>query len=105
MGFTSTTTSTGLVGISVAHSVECLDLKSRGPGSIHAWGGLFIPTFPLFPVTVITPVLIINQTTGTDLPATAWGGGGICERSISFPSSKALITLSNCCEQNQSYKY
>ena len=47
-----------------------------------------------------TPVLIINQS--TNLPATAWGGGGICERSISFPSSKALITLSNCCEQNQS---
>lgn len=28
----------------------------------------------------------------------ASGGGGIWERSISFPSSKAFITLSNCCK-------
>lgn len=33
----------------------------------------------------------------------ASGGGGIWERSISFPSSKALITLSNCCKSKSVY--
>ena len=37
--------------ISLAHSVECWILNLEAPGSIPAWGELFISTFPLFPVT------------------------------------------------------
>ena len=39
-------------GISLAHSVECWILNLEAPGSILAWGELFISTFPLFPVTL-----------------------------------------------------
>ena len=51
MGFTSTTTSTAQVG----YSVECWILHLETPGSIPAWGELYIATFPLFPVTVCLP--------------------------------------------------
>ena len=37
--------------IPLAHSVECWILNLEAPGSIPAWGELFISTFPLFPVT------------------------------------------------------
>ena len=51
VGLTSTTTSTALVGYLFSSFGRVLDFKSRGPGSIPAWGELFISTFPLFPVT------------------------------------------------------
>ena len=35
----------------LAHSVECWILNLEAPGSIPAWGELFISTFPLSPVT------------------------------------------------------
>ena len=37
--------------ISLAHSVECWILNLEAPGSIPAWGELFISTFPLHSVT------------------------------------------------------
>ena len=37
--------------ISLAHSVECWILNLEAPGSIPAWGELFISVFPPFPVT------------------------------------------------------
>ena len=53
MEFNSTTTSTALVGYMYLYSSfgRVLDFKSRCPGSIPAWGELFISAFPLFPVT------------------------------------------------------
>ena len=36
--------------ISQEHSVECWILNLEAPGSIPAWGELYISTFPLFPV-------------------------------------------------------
>ena len=49
--FISTTTSTALVGFSLAHLVECWIINLEVPGSIPTCGELFISTFHLFPFT------------------------------------------------------
>ena len=63
MGFTSTTTSTALVGYLFTSFGRVLDYKSRDHGSIPTKGELFISTFPLFPVTyvfIVFEILVFN---------------------------------------------
>ena len=58
--------------ITLAHSVECWILILEAPGSISAWGELFISTFRLFPVTFGAVTRIWNRQ--VDRPA--MGGPG-----------------------------
>ena len=56
--------------ISQDHSVECWILNLEAPGSIPAWGELYISTFPLFPVKFRA------VTWNWQEDRAAWGGPG-----------------------------
>ena len=49
-----------------------MDLKLQAPGSIPAWGELFISTFPLFPVTFG----LVACPRKRQVERSAWGGPG-----------------------------